>query len=165
MHKVYTQMTIAVFLLLFSLFLWYYYPDKAGTPFAPVTKDEILESHHCREIQVPWIPAYLQSGSPVTSYLAEAKEQNSSEWLNCTAPCGLRECTIKGLKSETEYIVRVSAENSRGRYGNLSPIRPIRTDPTGNLATIVFIHLIYSISLSWLLSISILISVITRVCC
>ena len=126
-----------MFLLLLSLFLLYYYLDKAGTPFAPEIKDQILESRDCREIQVTWNPAPLQSGSPVTGYLAEAKEQSSSEWLNCTTPCGSsRQCTIKGLKSETDYIVRVSAKNSRG-YGNPSPIKTIRTDPTGNLATIV----------------------------
>ena len=130
--------TVYVLVLLFLLLLTQCSNiEKAGTPFAPEVNPEKLKSHDCLEIQVTWNPARLQSGSSVTSYLAEVKEQNSSESLYCTTPCGSsRQCTIQGLKAETDYIVLVSAKNSRG-YGNPSPIKAIRTDPTGNLATIV----------------------------
>ena len=109
--------------------------EKAGTPFAPTISAGELKSRDCTEIQVVWQPFYQWNyNKKITDYLAEVREWNSSEWLSCTSLCF--RCTFRGLKPETEYIVRVSAKNSRG-YGNPSPIKAIRTDPTGNLATIV----------------------------
>ena len=63
--------------------------------------------------------------------LVEVKGESSSEWHNCTKPCISRQCAIKGLQGDATYIVRVSAENSRGRYGSPSPSNITRMKPSG----------------------------------
>ena len=128
-----TTVYVVVLLLFLLLLMPRSNVEKAGTPFAPSISAGELKSRDCSEIQVVWKPFYAWDYiSKITDYLAEVREQNSSVWsVNCTSPCGLRQCTIQRLKAETDYIVRVSAKNSRG-YGNPSPLKTIRTDPTGN---------------------------------
>ena len=83
-------------------------PGKAGKPVV----DEITAV----EASLSWASPESDGGSPITNYLVEMKVKGDRKWKALTSGQQLLETsyTVTGLKEETDYEFRITAENKAG---------------------------------------------------
>ena len=85
--------------------------DVPGKPGKPVVEELTTES-----ATLSWAAPDKDGGSPITNYLVEMKLKGDRKWKPLTADKNHTDTTftVTGLKEETEYEFRVTAENNAG---------------------------------------------------
>ena len=84
--------------------------DKPGPPGCPQFSDITDTS-----IKLSWTPPTDDGGSPITNYIVEYKLKDDTKWKianeSIVADCSY---VVKRLRTDSEYVFRVSAENRVG---------------------------------------------------
>ena len=85
--------------------------DVPGKPGKPVVEELTAET-----ATLSWVAPDKDGGSPITNYLVEMKVKGDRKWKPLTADKNHTDTTftVTGLKEETEYEFRVTAENNAG---------------------------------------------------
>ena len=85
--------------------------DVPGKPGKPVVEELTAET-----ATLSWAAPDKDGGSPITNYLVEMKLKGDRKWKPLTADKNHTKTTftVPGLKEETEYEFRVTAENKAG---------------------------------------------------
>ena len=113
--------------------------DPWSRPGAPT--DVMVSDVTRRSCKLSWTPPLSNGGNEIRHYLVEYKATDAFRWVKVNE--GERDPDrfhrITGLREDTEYEFRVSAENKAG-FGPCSattlPIKP--KDPIGKLASFLF---------------------------
>ncbi|XP_074642623.1 twitchin-like [Tubulanus polymorphus] len=86
--------------------------DKPGPPGIPKCS-EITDT----SIKLSWTPPENDGGAPILNYVIEYKLKDGKTWKQANVDVTVAETTytVKGLKTDSEYVFRVSAENKVGR--------------------------------------------------
>lgn len=86
-------------------------------------------------LKIHWKESTTKPKFSILSYMVQVKEKGEShEWINCTQienQTGSMMCRMDELKSNTEYIVRVSARNVVG-FSEFTMREVSTKEPTGN---------------------------------
>ena len=85
--------------------------DVPGKPGKPVVEELTAET-----ATLSWAAPDKDGGSPITNYLVEMKLKRDRNWKPLTADKNHTDTTftVNGLKEETEYEFRVTAQNNAG---------------------------------------------------
>ena len=83
-------------------------PSKPGKP--------VVEELTAESATLSWAAPDKDGGSPITNYLVEMKLKRDRNWKPLTADKNMTKTTftVTGLKEETDYDFRVTAENNAG---------------------------------------------------
>ena len=86
-------------------------------------------------LKIHWKESITKPKFSILSYMVQIKEKGEShEWINCAQienQTGSMMCLMDELKSNTEYIVRVSARNVVG-FSEFTMREVSTKEPTGN---------------------------------
>ena len=97
---------------------------KAKDPYEAPAKPEapVVDKITPEEASLSW-SAPNDGGSPITSYIIESKKKGDIKWAvaNKKEKVTDTKFTVTGLKEETEYEFRVSAENKAGQSPPSAP--------------------------------------------
>ncbi|XP_021713428.1 twitchin isoform X4 [Aedes aegypti] len=77
-----------------------------------------VESYGGEHLTLCWNAPLDDGGSPVTNYVVERKEKNSSNWTKVSSYCTTTYLKIRNLRINQQYEFRVYAEN---KYGMSEP--------------------------------------------
>ena len=89
-----------------------------GVPFQP--EPSAVKNRPCGTFEVTWNPPVLDSGGgPLTGYQVElqpfeSRQITDESWRHCRNFLANHSCLFGGLRSETEYLIRVRAVNQKG---------------------------------------------------
>ncbi len=95
--------------------------DPPGKPGTPVV-DEIT----AEEAALTWAPPESDGGAPIENYIVEYRQLGETKWIKAKDKAPETKFTMKGLKPETQYEFRVTAENKAGQGPPSDPSQPAR---------------------------------------
>lgn len=106
--------------------------DPPGAPSRP----EVTDSN-TNFIRLQWSKPENNGGNPVTGYIIESKEKNSSEWTQCNSfPIKMCEYTATNVLEGLTYEFRVLAVNEAGPGTPSEPSVATKAEPP--ISTIYF---------------------------
>ena len=83
--------------------------------YAPAAPTSLSVKAAKTSVTLGWKAAAVTGGSAVRNYIVEYSKNNGVSWLKVTKPVSTsRSLTIKGLRSRTTYLFRVTAVNDVG---------------------------------------------------
>ena len=91
--------------------VWCLLPDKPGPPGIPQFS-EVTDT----SIRLTWTPPEDDGGAPITNYVIEYKLKDGKTWTQANDET-VADTTfiVKRLKTDSEYVFRVSAVNKVGQ--------------------------------------------------
>ena len=97
--------------------------DPPGQPGIPDVTDMTPDS-----MKLTWEAPDDDGGSPITNYIVEKRIQGEVKWsvVNRNVPCPEETFTVTGLRPETLYEFRVTAENKAGQGPPSDPSKPFK---------------------------------------
>ena len=85
---------------------------------APAPPEIVRVDSGLNDLEIHWKVIVTDPKFPILNYLVQIKEKGESQkWINCTTTtteANYMMCVMGMLKSNTEYVVRVSARNVAG---------------------------------------------------
>ena len=85
---------------------------------APAPPEIVRVDSGLNDLEIHWKVIVTDPKFPILDYLVQIKEKGESQkWINCTTittEANSMMCVMGELKSNTEYVVRVSARNVAG---------------------------------------------------
>uniref|UniRef100_A0A8C4S5D3 Titin n=1 Tax=Erpetoichthys calabaricus TaxID=27687 RepID=A0A8C4S5D3_ERPCA len=110
-------------------------PEKLGV--TEVTKESVSLS---------WLKPEHDGGSRVVGYMVEALEKGQQKWVKC-AVVKTTHYVIHGLKENTEYFFRVSAENQAGMSDPKEMVLPVMVkDQLGKFLCFISVYFVVFLS-------------------
>jgi titin len=77
-----------------------------------------------------WKKPDNDGGNPISGYIIEAKQPNSSEWIQCNNyPTKLPEYTASNVQEGLTYEFRIKAVNDAGVGAPSRPSKPQKAEP------------------------------------
>ena len=95
--------------------------DKPGKPGTP-NVDEIT----AEQATLTWTAPIKDGGAKITAYIVEVKEKGDSRWRSLTKSCAELTYVATGLREETTYEFRVTAQNKAGAGPPSDPSSPAK---------------------------------------
>lgn len=95
--------------------------DVPGRPDAPEVEEITKDS-----ATVTWKPPANDGGAKITNYILEMKAAGDFSWKVVDKKVSEETFTVSGLKEETDYEFRVSAENKAGVGQPSPPSKPVK---------------------------------------
>ena len=99
--------------------------DRPAVPRGPVQYSEITND----SVIVSWVAPHADGGSPVSGYVVEIrdKDDENKEWKMVSGSSTRTTLKVKRLKTGTQYVFRIRAENRFGVSNSLeSPVIQIK---------------------------------------
>lgn len=96
--------------------------DKPGKPKAPE-----IENTTDTSVSLSWRPPTNDGGAPIFNYVIEYRVEGGFKWITANKDhVPAIEFTVKGLKKDTNYEFRISAENQAGVGPASEPTVPVK---------------------------------------
>lgn len=94
---------------------------RPSAPEGPMAFEEIQAS----SVKVSWKPPTDDGGSEILGYIVERREPTRNAWYTVDSRVTDTQLVVKGLKEGTEYLFKVTAENSFGISASLKSDHPL----------------------------------------
>ena len=94
---------------------------RPSAPEGPLSFEEV----QANSVKVSWKAPSDDGGSEVLGYIVERREATRNAWYTVDSRVTDTLLTVKGLREETEYHFKVTAENSFGVSASLKSSEPL----------------------------------------
>ena len=102
---------------------------SSSDPPSPPSQPDIVDSNF-NYIRLAWKKPETDGGNPVSGYIIESKEINSTEWVQCNSyPVKLPEYTASNVEEGLTYEFRIRAVNDAGIGEPSKPSKKQKAEP------------------------------------
>lgn len=96
--------------------------DVPGPPQGPLEISDVTTE----SLSIRWLPPLDDGGSPITNYILERQDQQTNQWIRCSAFIRTTHFEVMGLEENHLYHFRVRAENQYGAGEAIQTEKPVK---------------------------------------